>query len=63
MKIINLPSEYEDIFRILGNRLGVDSIDVTVEYHPSEELSIAYSGEIGRIKCSKKHLIKLKIKD
>ncbi len=55
MKFINLPEEYQAAADILGKRLGIGALDVTVEYSPSEELVVSYDGKIGEIKCSKKH--------
>ncbi len=55
MKFKNLPEEYKTAAEILGKRLGIDALDVTVECSPSEELVVSYDGKIGAIKCSEKH--------
>ena len=55
MKIVNLPEEYSASLEILKKRLDTDSIDVTVEYLFSDELSVSFDGASGVIGCSKKH--------
>lgn len=55
MKIVNLPEEYKEAFEILGKRLSVDSVDVTIEYFRSEDLVVSYDGKNGIIKCSQRH--------
>lgn len=55
MKFTNLPKEYNEEIQILGKRLGIDDIDVTVEFSRAEELCVSFDGKVGAIKCEKRH--------
>lgn len=55
MRIINLPKDFENAFRILGARLKADRINVTIRFSFSKSMTAGYKDGIGYIMCSEKH--------
>ena len=55
MRILNLPESYQNAFTILGRRLAVDEIDVTVRFALSDTMTVGFKNGEGYVKCNEKH--------
>ena len=52
MRIVNLPEEFIDTYKIISKRF--ESIDASVEFVFSDEMEAGWNGESGYIKCNSK---------
>ena len=55
MKIKGLRGSYKTSFEIMSEHLGLDGIDVTLDFVKSKEMTVEIKGGTGVIKCSEVH--------